>query len=254
MSAAKVASVAACVSALVCSAAIFPSAASAAPPSPVAPPAAQGTLYAIRVGKKVMSVGDSGPAVTFVQQRLSVAGLVASPKISGVFDAATAKAVSRLQEKFLLDESGQIDADTLSVLLKITYRNGVLPHQCLTSYRVLCVDKTQKTLRFVTGGSLSRPGVVSATLDARFGAGPYVTREGLFKVDRKVANDFSWISGTPMKYSMYFSGGQAVHHSDWFVEDGYWGGSLGCVNTRDLTKLAWVFARTPVGSRVYVYR
>jgi lipoprotein-anchoring transpeptidase ErfK/SrfK len=56
-----------------------------------------------------------------------------------------------------------------------------------------------------------------------------------------------------MPYSMFFSGGQAVHYSADFRARGYNGCSHGCVNVRDKSKLAWIYDRVKVGDKVLVY-
>ena len=57
-----------------------------------------------------------------------------------------------------------------------------------------------------------------------------------------------------MPFSMFFSGGQAVHYSSDFAARGYAGCSHGCVNIRKKSTIRWVFARIHVGDRVVVYR
>jgi len=56
-----------------------------------------------------------------------------------------------------------------------------------------------------------------------------------------------------MPYSMFFSGGQAIHYSSDFARRGYSGASHGCVNTRDYSRMRLLYNRTPVGTRVYIY-
>ena len=57
-----------------------------------------------------------------------------------------------------------------------------------------------------------------------------------------------------MPFSMFFSGGQAVHYSSDFAARGYAGCSHGCVNIRSKKTLAWIYAKIRVGDRVVVYR
>jgi hypothetical protein len=112
---------------------------------------------------------------------------------------------------------------------------------------VICVDKTQRMLRLV------RDGRVVMAMDARFGAPGKETREGFFHVYAKVADDYSRLYNVPMLYSMYFSGGQAIHYSFGFAADGYYGASAGCVNTRIRSGAAALFARTPMWTPVLIY-
>ena len=59
-------------------------------------------------------------------------------------------------------------------------------------------------------------------IDARFGA-PGWRRTTASSGFSKVANDYSTLFNVPMYWSMYFSGGQAIHFSFYFQEDGYYG-------------------------------
>ena len=112
----------------------------------------------------------------------------------------------------------------------------------------ICVDKTQKLVRYVVRGT------PRLTLDARFGFSGADTREGTFRVNSKSRDHHSSLYRTWMPFAMFFSGGQAVHYSPYFARDGYSGGSHGCVNLRDFDNARWLFDRVPVGTRVYVYR
>jgi lipoprotein-anchoring transpeptidase ErfK/SrfK len=75
----------------------------------------------------------------------------------------------------------------------------------------------------------------------------------MFKVFRKDKNHVSTLYHSPMPYSMFFSGGQAIHYSSDFKARGYNGASHGCVNMRDRNKIAWIFARVKIGDKVLVY-
>ena len=97
-------------------------------------------------------------------------------------------------------------------------------------------------------------GRVLLTLDARFGFAGAETRTGTFRVARKSRDHVSGLYGTSMPYSLFFSGGQAVHYSAYFARDGYNGASHGCVNLRDRSGARWLFDHVDVGTRVHVYR
>lgn len=120
------------------------------------------------------------------------------------------------------------------------------PEQCLTG-RAICIDMTTRTVDWVVDGE------VLTRLDARFGAKGTPTRKGLFKVYRKSERHVSRAYGASMPYSLFFDGGQAVHHSPDFARRGYNGASRGCVNTRDLNAMAWLFKAVKIGDKVYVY-
>lgn len=199
----------------------------------------------VLAGRTVLREGDQGLAVRSLQQRLVSAGLLT--EVTDTYDAATTAAVDRLQEKFELTRTGMVNRYSMETLLRITARGPDLPADCKSGL-VVCVDKTAKVVRLVDNG------VVVSTLDARFGTFGTNTREGTFAVTSKIADDYSTLFGVPMKYSMYFSGGQAIHYSEYFERDGYAGASAGCINTRDLAATAKLFNAVPVGTPVVVYQ
>jgi lipoprotein-anchoring transpeptidase ErfK/SrfK len=90
-------------------------------------------------------------------------------------------------------------------------------------------------------------------LDARFGQSSSPTRNGSWRIFRKVKNDYSAMYHSPMPYSLYFSGGQALHFSKYFRADGYWGASHGCINMRDYTNVVRLWKATPLGTPTYIY-
>ncbi|MBE7325561.1 L,D-transpeptidase [Nocardioides sp. Y6] len=122
-----------------------------------------------------------------------------------------------------------------------------LDARCRTG-RVICVDKTTQTLRWVVDGD------VTTTMEARFGGSSTPTREGEFRVFAKSRDHVSSLYGTSMPFAMFFSGGQAVHYSPDFAAVGYAGASHGCVNLRDAAGAARLFDQVVVGDRVVVWR
>ncbi|GAB3937252.1 hypothetical protein GCM10029976_050020 [Kribbella albertanoniae] len=113
--------------------------------------------------------------------------------------------------------------------------------------RVLCANKkTRKMVYLVNGKTVY-------VLDARFGGSKTPTRNGQFKVYRKSKNHVSSLYKSKMPYSMFFSGGQAVHYSSDFKARGYNGASHGCLNIRDKAKLAKIYAQIKIGDKVVVY-
>jgi hypothetical protein len=121
-----------------------------------------------------------------------------------------------------------------------------LDKRCMTG-RILCINKKTRKIAFLYNGKLL------ATADARFGCSRTPTRNGSFKIYRKDENHVSTLYHSAMPYSMFFSGGQAVHYSADFRARGYNGCSHGCVNVRDKNKLAWIYNRMKVGDKVLVY-
>ena len=113
--------------------------------------------------------------------------------------------------------------------------------------RVLCADKSTRTLRWVVDGE------ITMTFDARFGVGRYATREGRFEVYDMLRRHESSLYGTQMPFAMFFSGGQAVHYSRDFAKKGYAGISHGCINLRDWDGIAKLFRQVREGDTVIVY-
>lgn len=123
---------------------------------------------------------------------------------------------------------------------------GPLDARCTTG-RVLCIDKSSRTLRWVVDGDVRK------TVDVRFGSAELPTREGVFSIQRKSRDHVSTIYHTSMPFAMFFSGGQAVHYSPDFAARGYNGASHGCVNVRDHDAVAWLYDQVNVGDKVVIY-
>jgi lipoprotein-anchoring transpeptidase ErfK/SrfK len=56
-----------------------------------------------------------------------------------------------------------------------------------------------------------------------------------------------------MPYSMFFSGGQAVHYSSNFARLGYAGASHGCVNVRDWDGIVRLYNESRIGDKVVIH-
>ncbi|MEU0055928.1 L,D-transpeptidase family protein [Streptomyces sp. NPDC006334] len=177
---------------------------------------------------------------------------------TGTYDGATAEAVKGFQGKRGLPRTGQTDTVTWQRLLAMTHEPGrwelyLLGGQpaatpdprCLTG-RVICVDKTSRTLRWMIDGR------TVSTMSVRFGSQYTPTREGVFQVYWKSRHHVSTLYDSPMPYAMFFSGGQAVHYSSDFAMRGYAGASHGCVNVRDEGAIAKLFAQVRNGDKVVV--
>ncbi|GAB3761584.1 peptidoglycan hydrolase-like protein with peptidoglycan-binding domain [Nocardioides ginsengisegetis] len=208
-------------------------------------------------GPTLLGPGATGDEVRDLQARL-VAIYWLYGDVTGTYDAATFEAVRGFQDKRGFPATGDVDRRTLDRLHEMTLtpthaamynlgnQPGALDARCKVG-RVLCIDKTSQTLRWVVDGT------VLQTLDVRFGASYSPTREGLFHVYVKDADHVSHLYGSEMPYSMFFSRGQAVHYSSDFAARGYAGASHGCVNVRDHDGLARLFAQVRVGDAVVVY-
>jgi peptidoglycan hydrolase-like protein with peptidoglycan-binding domain len=188
-----------------------------------------------------------GPLVSKIQQRLAWSGILV--KRTGTYDKATVAAVKRLQGKFFLSQTGVVNKRTMAEMKELKVKRP--PRACRAVSKAICIDKTRKVAQLVVDGK------VKLSLDARFGSvnSPgLATREGVFSVQRKAVHHISTAYHTSMPYSMFFSGGQAVHYSQYFAADGYSGASHGCVNIRDFKGVAKMYAQSPIGTRVVVYR
>lgn len=180
-----------------------------------------------------------------MQQRLAWTGYRLA--LTSVFDAATVTAVRGFQEKQSLTVSGRVDLTTYRRLVAVTPRGAALDPRCATTGEVLCIDKSQKVLRYLVNGT------VLLVMDARFGSADLPTREGVFHVYLKNRDQVSTIYHTPMPFAMFFSGGQAVHFSKYFRAAGYNGHSHGCVNVRDFAAAGYLFDHVPLGTLVVIY-
>ena len=210
-------------------------------------------------GPALFSSGDRGDEVRDLQARLKAIAWYFGD-VTGTYDHQTVQAVKGFQGKREIPVTGEVDQRTLDRLHAMTYtpthdamynieaRIGALDPRCKTG-RVLCVDKTSRTLRWVVDGKVLK------TLDARFGStlNDTPTREGLFHVYSMDADHVSNLYGSSMPFAMFFSGGQAVHYSSDFATVGYYGASHGCVNIRDYDGIKWLFGQVRVGDKVVVY-
>jgi peptidoglycan hydrolase-like protein with peptidoglycan-binding domain len=236
-------------------------------PTPAASPATAATVATYRpvrasvprveAGRTLLGPGDTGRAVRDLQARLQQIDWFQAD-VTGTYGSLTTTAVRGFQAKRGIPVTGEVDRRTLERLhamtAKPTYAEmhnrgnmpGALDPRCRIG-RVLCVDKTSSTVRWVVDGR------VRQTLDARFGAASTPTREGVFHVYVKSADHVSRLYGSEMPFAMFFSGGQAVHYSSDFAAVGYAGASHGCVNIRDYDGIARLFDQVRIGDTVVVY-
>lgn len=209
----------------------------------------------------LLEAGDQGPQVRDLQARLRQLEWYFGD-VTDAYDAKTVQAVRGFQGKRGLPRTGYVDRTTLDRLHAMsrvptsaelrnkptdgTWTDAPLDPRCLTG-RVLCVDKSSRTLRWMVDGAAQR------TFAVRFGSQYTPTREGAFRVESKSRHHVSSLYDTSMPFAMFFSGGQAVHFSPDFAAVGYNGASHGCVNVRDYDGIAWLFDQVRVGDGVVVY-
>jgi peptidoglycan hydrolase-like protein with peptidoglycan-binding domain len=214
----------------------------------------------LQPGRAIYKQGSSGDKVRELQARLKQIGWF-SGSVTGTYGSATTSSVRGFQDKRDIPETGQVDARTWSRLVAMTRtpsddakhnrtpkpsRSG-LDKRCLTG-RAICISKRTNSLTWVVDG---KP---QLKMDVRFGAVGTPTREGSFSIQRKERTWTSTIYHSKMPFSMFFSGGQAVHYSSDFAARGYAGASHGCVNVRNLAGITSLFSQARPGDKVVVYR
>ncbi|MDQ2755213.1 MAG: L,D-transpeptidase family protein [Actinomycetota bacterium] len=212
-------------------------------------------------GPALLRQGATGAAVRDLQARLKQIGWW-SGVVGDTYGAQTTDAVRQFQAKRAIPVTGEVDQRTTDRLRGMTriptsdeLTNTVpkpptgttagLDHRCLTG-RVLCISKASRSLTWVVDGQ------ARMRVDVRFGSENNPTREGVFSVFRKNREWTSTIYGSSMPFSMFFSGGEAVHYSSDFAARGYAGASHGCVNVRDYSALSTLFGLVQVGDTVVV--
>ena len=212
----------------------------------------------------LMAVGASSELVRELQVRLDHLDLF-DATVTGYFGNVTKGGVVAYQESKGQEASGEVYPDLWALLQSETptptedelyppppevdpptVDPNHLDSRCLTG-RAVCVDKSDRMLRWVVNGR------VIMEMEARFGGSGFETREGAFSVYWKDRDHVSSIYESQMPFSMFFSGGQAVHYSSDFAAVGYDGASHGCVNIRDYDGLEWLFDQVNVGDKVIVY-
>ncbi|MER6200223.1 L,D-transpeptidase family protein [Streptomyces sp. NPDC001586] len=229
-----------------------------ASPSPSASASASPSASPSPTVKQIMANGDDTDQVRELQARLRQLKLM-SVAPTGFYGSKTTAAVKSFQSKNALTATGSVDEatwkkiqsaskkPTADELRPPTVNEVDAPDPRCMEGRVMCISKESRTLAWMIDGK------VVSTMDVRFGSENTPTREGVFKVDRKEKEWTSTLYHTSMPYSMFFSGGQAVHYSADFAARGYAGASHGCVNVRDKGKLSSLFGQVNVGDKVVVY-
>ena len=212
----------------------------------------------------LLARGDSGPKVRSLQARLRQIGWFEGD-VSDLYGPRTVAAVRGFQGKRGYEVTGQLDERTNDKLVSMTHRPtadelaNVKPEpkptdsaswdvdeRCLTG-RVMCISKSTRRLTWVIDG------VPQYGFAVRFGSDELPTREGVFEVYKKKVDVISNLYHTPMPYSMFFSGGQAVHYSSNFARLGYTGASHGCVNVRDWDGIVRLYDESRIGDTVVIH-
>lgn len=208
--------------------------------------------------------GQTSKAVRNLQLRLADVGLMKEKYATSYYGPMTRKAVQNFRSsagmkrgsgkkiskkawKKLVAKSGKVKKPSSHNSGGGNTKASGIAKACKVNGRVMCIDKTQRKLRYMVDGKVKK------TVDARFGCAVSPTREGVWHVFRKVRHDVSYQYHSAMPLSMYFSGGEAVHYSSDFAARGYAGCSHGCVNIRDRNTLRYIYNHIKLGDRVVVY-
>lgn len=209
----------------------------------------------------VLRQGDKGSCVLLAQQLLASKGaLTATP--NGNFGPATKAATIQLQSQAGITQDGIIGRNTWRALGSSgqTASNAAtsvssLPAKCQTNAKTICIVKGNRSEAILY--AVQNKSIVM-TLKVRTGdarGSNYATTEGAYSVGRRYVTYTSKAYDTPMPYSLFFNGGQAIHYSDTFRQQGYGNGSShGCVNISNKSDAKRLYEWSPLYTRVIVTR
>ncbi len=158
-----------------------------------------------------------------VQYRLARVGLFhVTP--TGYFGTITRAAVKKFQMRNGLPQTGVVDYATWRPLIRQSVRGkSALPAACRAGGWHACYD------RYWHQVSLYHNGVLLNSWLVRGGAASTPTTRGNFVVFYRDIDHWSTIYRTPMPYSQFFHGDQALHGSRLMMSP-FVGHSHGCVN------------------------
>jgi len=211
--------------------------------------------------KPTLKQGDRGECVRLAQQKLAQHGTFNDDGFTTYFGTVTDAATREFQRNTGVAVDGIIGPITWGKLTETTATpapepTGAVPNECLTSTaKTICIDKhggSEATLYALDNKHIMEQMPVR-TGDAR--GAQYATTAGAFSVGRMYEEYQSReFNGADMPYSMFFNGGQAIHYSEDFAQNGYNGGaaSHGCVNVGDREKARWLFEWSELYTRVIV--
>jgi len=225
----------------------FGAAAKAPAQAPTRTPATQKT------NAVVAKAGSRGATVRTIQNNLYKLGLLGSDSVTGYYGVKTETAVKKFQAARGRKATGIVTKDDYALITRFGAAAKApakprvrLDGRCLTG-RALCIDKGDRKMYWVVNGTIQR------TYNVRTGRASLPTRSGAFKVYLKHPNWYSTLYHVYMPYTMFFSGGQAVHYSSEFARIGYAGsGSHGCVNVNSRADAKWLYSQVRVGDKVIV--
>jgi hypothetical protein len=181
-----------------------------------------------------------------VQLRLKRLGLF-DVRPTGTFGPITEAGVKAFQERNGLPVSGRVGYRTWRPLIRQSVRGrAAVPAGCKTTGWHACYDRWWHQVNLYHNGTLLNSWLV------RGGAASTPTRTGRFRVYYRDVDHVSSVYQTPMPYSQFFTGGQALHGSR-LMMDPYIGHSHGCVNfwTEDARQLWNLTSTKPLWVHVY---
>jgi peptidoglycan hydrolase-like protein with peptidoglycan-binding domain len=196
----------------------------------------------------VLKIGDSGDAVSQVQQQLNALGYWLGT-IDGKFGGTTQQAVYAIQKAAGLSRSGKVDAATRTAI-----NNGVRPTPKSTSGSLIEVDLTRDILMFVQNGKLAY------TINTSTGGGytyydegvrsVAITPKGHFQTYRVIQGVHVAPLGTLIS-PRFFTGGYAIHGDDSVPP---YPATHGCVRVSNAA-IAWIWSANldTMGSTVWIY-
>lgn len=203
---------------------------------------------------RAIAANSSPDDISALQTRLQWAAL-SNEKPSGSWTDETTAGVKKLQWKLAKKQTGKADAKTVKSLDRISTTNTI-DKKCTQGADVLCVDKTQKVVRFVSEGKVVKAFHVNIGPEkGNKNFGRYsATREGQFKVGAKEKNSVSSLYGYSMPYWMQFDNGIGFHYSKYFDQASYKDASMGCVILGSKVEAKWLYTHSDVKrTKVVVY-
>jgi lipoprotein-anchoring transpeptidase ErfK/SrfK len=196
----------------------------------------------------ILRVGDKGPGVVALQQRLTSLGFYVFDA-DGQFGDDTLHAVIAFQKANRIGVDGAVGPETRKAL----EHPAAITAEDTSPGKHVEVDIDRQILMFVwngkvthvfdtsTGGGYTFQGESGDTILAH-------TPRGHFTIERKIDGDHTSYLGEMWRPS-YFYGGYAIH-GDSSVPT--YPASHGCVRlTNDVTN--WAFDRLPIGTSVFIY-
>jgi lipoprotein-anchoring transpeptidase ErfK/SrfK len=184
-----------------------------------------------RFARETVRHGDADASTSSIehvhelQYRLRWAGVYDGP-VTGYFGDLTKSAVRTYQKREGLRVTGVASRKTWRHLIPDTIRGRrAVPDACDDGRGLdVCYDRSRHQLTLWSGGRLQNAWLVRGG-----DRGGLETRTGHFRVYYRNIDHVSGLYGSPMPYSQFFSGGQALHGSTYMI-DPFEGHSHGCVN------------------------